>query len=237
MIMEDMNCLAARRIMTTDITDKSSAFAQHVANCPTCKSFFEKQLKFNSVLKRAAEVEVPEGLASRILVEHNLNKKKDGTKKYRWSAIVASVMLVFAVSLVSTFNSQPAIAGVILEHAHEELWVLEDKGHVTLESLNQLLKLHGVRADDKIGYATHAGNCMIQGKQGVHIVFAGENAPVTLIVFPEALDDSKSVRISDHFFKGVLMGTNKGTLAILSEDEESLKKFEARLSTSLMTFI
>ena len=235
--MDDMNCLAARRIITTDITDKSSAFVQHVASCTTCKSFYEKQLKFNSVLKKAVEVDVPEGLASRILVEHNLNKKNTGTKKYRWSAIAASVMLVFAVSIVSTFNSPPVIAGVILEHAHDELWVLEDKGHVTLESLNQLLKPHGVRADENIGYATHAGNCMIQGKLGVHIVFAGENAPVTLIVFPESLEDAKSVRISDHFFKGVLMSTNKGTLAVLSEDEESLKQFEARLNTSLMTFI
>ncbi|MFK7795465.1 MAG: DUF3379 family protein [Gammaproteobacteria bacterium] len=235
--MDDMNCLAARRIITTDITDKSNAFVQHVASCSTCKSFYEKQLKFNAVLKKAVDIDVPEGLASRILVEHSLNKRKQGNQKYRWSAIAASVMLVFAVSIVSTFNTQPAIAGVILEHAHDELWVLEDKDHVTLESLNQLLKPHGVKADDNIGYATHAGNCIIQGKVGVHIVFAGENAPVTLIVFPEPLDHKESVRISDHFFKGVLMGTNKGTLALLSEDEESLKKFEARLNTSLMTFI
>lgn len=235
--MDDMNCLAARRIITTDITDKSSAFVQHVASCSTCKSFYEKQLKFNSVLKKAVDIDVPEGLASRILVEHNLNKKKQNAQKYRWSAIAASVMLVFAVSIVTTFNAPPAIAGVILEHAHDELWVLEDKGHVTLESLNQLLKPHGVKADDNIGYATHAGNCIIQGKVGVHIVFAGENAPVTLIVFPEPLDHEGNVHISDHFFKGVLMGTNQGTLAVLSEDEESLKKFEARLNTSLMTFI
>ncbi|MDW3094399.1 MAG: DUF3379 family protein [Gammaproteobacteria bacterium] len=237
--MDDMNCLAARRIITTDITDKSSAFVSHVNGCPTCKSFYEKQLKFNSVLKKAVDVDVPEGLAARILVEHNLNKKKEkeGANKFRWSAIAASVILVFAVSIVSTINTPPAIAEVILEHAHEELWVLEDKGHVTLESLNQLLKPHGVRANENIGYATHAGNCVIQDQVGVHIVFAGENAPVTLIVFPKELDNEKSVRISDHFFKGVLMNTNKGTLAILSEDEESLKLFEARLNSSLMTFI
>lgn len=237
--MDDMNCLAARRIITTDITDKSSAFVSHVSSCPTCKTFYEKQLKFNSVLKKAVEVDVPEGLAARILVEHNLNKKKEkeGVNKFRWSAIAASVMLVFAVSIVSTINTTPAIAGVILEHAHEELWILEDKGHVTLASLNLLLKPHGVRADENIGYATHAGNCIIQDKVGVHIVFAGENAPVTLIIFPEPLNNEKSVRISDHFFKGVMIKANKGTLALLSEDEESLKIFEARLNSSLMTFL
>jgi len=235
---KEMNCLAARRIISTDITDKSSEFMQHVANCSACKSFYEKQLKFNAVLKKAVEVDVPEGLAARIMVEHQMNQKKENSKKkYSWSAIAASIMLVFTVATVTTLQSPPAIAGVILEHVHDEMFLLEDKKRVTLESLNQLLKPHGVIADENIGVATHAGNCMIQDKLGVHIVFAGENAPVTLIVFPEPLDRSKKVKIGDDMFKGVLMNTKKGTLALISEDEVSLNKFENQLKTSLMTFI
>ena len=233
-----MNCLSVRRIIATGITDKSSEFTEHVASCPACKSFYEKQLKFNSAIKKAVEVDVPEGLAARIMVEHQLNQKKEESKKkYSWSAMAASIMLVFAVATVTTLQSPPAIAGVILEHVHDEMWILEDKGHVTIESINQLLKPHGVRADENIGYATHAGNCIIQDKLGVHIVFAGENAPVTLILFPEPLDRSKTVKIGDEIFKGVLMNTKKGTLALVSEDQVSLEKFADQLKTSLMTFI
>ena len=233
-----MNCLSVRRIIATGITDKSNEFTEHVASCPACKSFYEKQLKFNSAIKKAVEVDVPEGLAARIMVEHQLNQKKEESKKkYSWSAMAASIMLVFAVATVTTLQSPPAIAGVILEHVHDEMWILEDKGHVTIESINQLLKPHGVRADENIGYATHAGNCIIQDKLGVHIVFAGENAPVTLILFPEPLDRSKTVKIGDEIFKGVLMNTKKGTLALVSEDQVSLEKFADQLKTSLMTFI
>ena len=233
-----MNCLSVRRIIATGITDKSNEFTEHVASCPACKSFYEKQLKFNSAIKKAVEVDVPEGLAARIMVEHQLNQKKEESKKkYSWSAMAASIMLVFAVATVTTLQSPPAIAGVILEHVHDEMWILEDKGHVTIESINQLLKPHGVRADENIGYATHAGNCIIQDKLGVHIVFAGENAPVTLILFPEPLDRSKTVKIGDEIFKGVLMNTKKGTLALVSEDQASLEKFADQLKTSLMTFI
>lgn len=238
----DMNCLAARRLVSSDISQCSSEnnneVLQHIAACPSCKSFFEKQLKFNAVVKKAVEVDVPEGLASRILVEHQLNQKKEASKKkYSWSAIAASIVMVFAVATVTTLQSPPAIAGAILEHVHDEMWVLDDKMHVTLESLNQLLKPHGVKADESIGYATHAGDCIIQGKRGVHIVFAGKNAPVTMIVFPELLDRSKPVKVSDDVFTAVLMNTKKGTLALISEDEVSLQKFEQRLKTSLMTFI
>ena len=233
-----MNCLSVRRIIATGITDKSNEFTEHVASCPACKSFYEKQLKFNSAIKKAVEVDVPEGLAARIMVEHQLNQKKEESKKkYSWSAMAASIMLVFAVATVTTLQSPPAIAGVILEHVHDEMWILEDKGHVTIESINQLLKPHGVRADENIGYATHAGNCIIQDKLGVHIVFAGENAPVTLILFPEPLDRSKTVKIGDEIFKGILMNTKKGTLALVSEDQVSLEKFADQLKTSLMTFI
>ena len=233
-----MNCLSARRIITTDISDKSDALTQHIVGCPTCKSFYEKQLKFNAVLKKAININVPEDLAARIMVEHRLNQKKErNKKKFSWGAMAASVLLVFSIATITTLQSPPAIAGVILEHVHDEMWVLQDKGHVTSESLNKLLKPHGVRADENIGYATHAGNCMIQDKLGVHVVFAGQNAPVTLIIFPEPLERSKNVRINDEVFTGVLMNTNKGTLALVSEDEQSLALFERKLKTSLMSFI
>ena len=233
-----MNCLAARRIISTDISDISSEFKQHLMECTSCKAFYEKQLKFNGVLKKAVEVDVPDGLAARIMVAHQLNQKKENIKRrYSWSAMAASLMLVFAVGVVTTLQAPPAIAGVILEHVHEELELLHDKKHVTLESINQLLKPHGIKADKDIGYATHAGNCMIKDKLGVHIVFAGENAPVTLIVFPEPLDRSSNVEISDDVFTGVLINTKKGTIALLSEDQASLNKFESQLKTSLMTFI
>ena len=235
--MAEMNCLSARRIITTDLSNKDQNFVEHIQSCPSCRSFYEKQLKFNGVLKKALEVDVPDGLAARILVEHKLNNKKSNADKFRWGTIAASVVLAFVVSAVSTFHSPPALADAILEHVKYDDAAFEIKDGITIEELNALLKPHGVRADASIGRATNAGNCVIEGKVSAHIVFAGENAPVTLIVMPETLKDNKRVTIDDQEFKGILMGTRKGTLALLSEDEDSLKIFEERLKSSLMTFI
>lgn len=233
-----MNCLAARRMIATDITNKSNELEDHLNSCATCMAYYEKQLKFNEKLKNAIKVDVPDGLASRIIAEHNFHVKKEKRKqRFNWGAIAASMVLAFVVTTVVFFQPKPAIANIILEHVHEEMWVLEDNQRVTLESLNQLLAPHGVKADETIGHATHAGNCIIHGKFGVHIVFTGENAPVTLIIFPEPLNRAGEVKIGDDTFKGVLMGAKEGTLALLSQDEQSLVKFEDRLRTSLMTFI
>lgn len=237
MIMDDMNCLSARRIITTDLTDKSPAFVKHLGACPQCKSFYERQLKFNNTLKKAVEVDVPEGLAARILVEHKLNKKKANDQKFRWSAIAASALLVLVVSSVTTLHSPPALADAIVEHVKYDTGAFANSYDVTLEQLNLLLKPHGIQADATIGKATNAGNCLIDGKVGAHIVFAGKNAPVTLVVMPEKLGKKDSVKINDNVYKGSLMSTKKGTLALLSEDEESLTLFEEKVRTSLMTFI
>ncbi len=235
-MMEEMNCLKARRMISTDVKDTSADLRQHLAECVTCLSFYEQQVRFNSKLKEAIEVDVPEGLGARILVEHKLNQKRVVGKKYRWAAMAASVLLVVAVSLVSTLHSPPSLASVILNHVKEEAAILDEQGNVSLERLNQLLKPHGVKADENIGHATHAGNCLIANKLGAHIVFEGKNTPVTLIIVPHQLPKGK-VTIDDREFKGIVMSTRRGALALLSEDQESLLEFEDRLSRSLMTFI
>lgn len=234
----EINCLSVRRLVTSDITNIGSDVMSHIVDCPACKSFYEKQLKYNSIVKKAVEVDVPEGLADRIMVQHQLSLKQEQTKKkFNWSAMAASLVLVFAVTAVTTLQSPPAIAGVILEHVHDEMWMFDDKKRVTLESLNQLLKPHGIKADESIGNATHAGDCLIRGKRGVHVVFDGKNAPVTLIVFPEPLEGTEPVSISDDVFKGVLLHTKHGTLALVSKDQSSVDDFQLRLKSSLMTFI
>ena len=234
--MEEMNCLSARRIISTDINQKSAAFAQHLHGCSSCKSFYERQLKFNRTLTEAVEVDVPEGLAARVLVEQRIHQKKSRDKKYRWTAMAASMLLVISVGLVTTLHSPPSLASVIVEHVKSEPTALHGQAEVSLQELNELLKPHGVRADATIGRATHAGNCLIQGKLGAHIVFAGKNAPITLIIVPHELNKDK-VTIDDDEFKGVLVRTQRGVLALLSEDQESMLEFEQRLHQSLMTFI
>lgn len=234
--MEEMNCLSARRIISTDAKNKSATLAQHLKECQSCSAFYERQQKFNNKLVEAVEVDVPEGLAARILVEHKLSQKRQLNKRVRWTAMAASITLVLALSLVSSLHSPPSLAGVIVDHVKEEAAMLHEPGTVSLVELNQLLKPHGVRADASIGQATHAGNCLIQDKLSAHVVFVGKNAPVTLVIVPEKLSTDK-VTIDDREFKGVMMKTRRGVLALLSEDHESLMDFEQRLRVSLMTFI
>lgn len=238
--MDEMNCLSARRIISTDIKDKSPALAQHLIECSSCKSFYERQVKFNHTLKQAMEIDVPEGLAARILVEQKLSQNKSKVVgKQRWYAMAASIMLVVVVAFTSSLTPQPAIAGAIVEHIKDEYSILNDNQDVPLVELNALLKPHGVQAHENIGRAVHAGNCLIEEQLGAHIVFEGKNKPVTMVVVPEKISENtgKKIDINDQQFEGVLVSLQRGTLALLSEDKESLIEFEHRLRESLTTYL
>ncbi|MEM8843792.1 MAG: DUF3379 family protein [Pseudomonadota bacterium] len=235
--MDEMNCLTVRRIISTNVRDDSEAFAQHLLDCPSCKSYYDKQQKFNSTLKKALEIDVPEGLAERVLLEVNLSKKKSRKENVRWLAVAASVLVVFIVFTTTTLHSPPALANAILEHVKYDVAAFDIRTDISLDELNKLLKPHGVRADAGIGDATSAGICVINGKQGAHVVFEGKNSPVTMIITPQHLKVNESVIIDDKQYKGMLLGTKKGTLAVISEDQESLSQFETKMRKHLMTFI
>ena len=238
--MDNMNCLSARRIITTDIKDKSPALAKHLAECPSCRAFYERQVKFNHKLKEAMEIEVPEGLTARILVEQRLNQKKSkAAVNQRWLAMAASVMLVVAVAFTTSLTTQPAIAGSIIEHIIEEEELLHAHGEVAVSDLNALLNPHGVQVNSNIGRATHASNCVIEEVLSAHIVFEGKNKPVTMVIVPKKLSDKvgKKINIDDQQFEGMLVAMQKGTLALLSEDKESLVEFERRLRSNLTTYL
>lgn len=231
--MDNMNCLSARRIVSTDIKESSASLVQHLKECATCKAFYDRQLAFNHKLKLAAEVEVPEGLAARILVEHKLNQKKAKSVTNRWLAMAASIMLVVSVSVVTSLHSTPALAETIVEHIYEDVKMLEMRDHIAPVQLNELLNPHGVNIRADMGHARSAGNCVIDGKLSAHIVFKGKNAPVTMIVVPKRIN-SERIEFDEQEMVGLLVNMPRGTLALVSSDQESLKLFEKQLTANLL---
>lgn len=228
-----MNCLSARRMISTDVKESSASLVQHLNGCTTCKAFYDRQLAFNHKLKLAAEVDVPEGLAARILVEHKLNQKKTKSMTNRWVAMAASIMLVVSVSVVTSLHSKPALAETIIEHIHEDVKMLEMEGDITPLQLNKLLNPHGVNIHANMGHARSAGNCLIEGKLSAHIVFKGKNALVTMIVVPQRISNER-IEFDDQEMVGLLVNMPRGTLALVSSDQESLKVFEKHLTANLV---
>jgi hypothetical protein len=230
---DNINCLSARRIISTDINHPSASLVEHLNDCSTCKAFYDRQRAFNHKLKLAAEVDVPEGLAARILVEHKLNQKKAKSVTNRWVAMAASIMLVVSVSVVTSLHTTPALAETIVEHIHEDVKMLETKGHFTPVQLNKLLNPHGVNIHANMGHARSAGNCLIEGQLSAHIVFKGKNAPVTMIVVPQRISNDR-IEFAEQEMVGLLVNMPRGTLALVSTDKESLKVFEKHLTANLV---
>lgn len=65
---QPVSCLEVRRVLGVSSAEAMASFRDHVHECAACREAFEDTRRFESRLKTASQVAVPEGLASRILL-------------------------------------------------------------------------------------------------------------------------------------------------------------------------
>ena len=102
-----MNCMEFRRMLMTDPAVSDPAFAEHRRDCPDCADAVERSAHFERRLREAVNVDVPENLASRILLKHSFeaHRRRPWWRAPRVLAMAASVLLVAGL-VTMTLTSQ-----------------------------------------------------------------------------------------------------------------------------------
>jgi len=125
----DTICLETRRELTMDPECRNSEVMQHLSSCEECSQFLQKLKPFNDKLKSALNIEVPEGLESRIILaqrmiqtedakqgsnvtsinqvkkknkaaEDNAIQENNGNRRdFRWMSLAAALVLAVGLSL------------------------------------------------------------------------------------------------------------------------------------------
>ena len=230
----DAICLTTRQALTSEPNTRNSEVLQHMAACEACSTFSQKLKQFDDKLKSAVQVDVPEGLESRIilaqrmsgndeLIENNDNvvafKKSSTTPKqheYKWMSLAAALVLAVGLSLgMFKWGESQGVQHEVLAHIDSHLEELEKDENINLASLNDFLQEHGLSASEGIGYVRHVSNCPIDGKMVPHLVVADEQGkPVTVMYIPWK-DVPKNKPFKNQRFEGVLVGAQKGSFAIV----------------------
>jgi hypothetical protein len=243
-------CLETRRALTTDPNSRNSDVLQHLSSCDSCSEFLQKLKHFNDKLKLAVNVDVPEGLQSRIILAQRMGqqahheennvlplKKPTGNREYRWISLAAAIVLAIGLSLgMFKLGQSHGIKDEVLAHVYEDYKALEMDNNVDLVTFNTLLKPYGIQADKSIGHVRYATNCPIENKKVPHFVLDEKGAPVTVMYIPWE-HSTKRVAFDDSRFKGVLFSDKKGSFVILSEDPATLNRVENRVTASIETRI
>jgi hypothetical protein len=262
----DTICLETRRELTIDPNSRNSDVMKHLSSCEECSQFLQKLKPFDDKLKSALNIEVPEGLESRVIlaqrmmqtedsmqgdnvtsinqaknktaengaIERNGAERSGRNRDFRWVSLAAALVLAVGLSLgMFKLGESHGLQNEVLAHIDSHLFELEKDENIQLASLNNMLQEHGLVANENIGYVRHISNCPIEGKMIPHLVVADDQGkPVTVMYIPWE-DSNKSKSFKNDSFNGVLVGAQKGSFVIVSEDPSSLQTMEDRVMSGM----
>ena len=230
-----MNCLEARRILTATPETPDEAVRGHLQRCPACARHARAERDFERQLRaQLRAVMPPPELVPRILLQHGLRQERRQQRRQRyWQALAASVLLTLGlVSGMLMVNSPWSLEEVALAHVRNEPRALQAQNDIGLARINTLLAPYHLKLEQAIGRVEFAMPCYIRRYAGAHLVLAGEQGKVTVLLMPgEYVMARKTLREPD--LQAVLIPVDGGSVAIIGSRQEPLGAVEARLRQAL----
>lgn len=231
-----MNCIEFRRMLMTDPLVSDPEFAEHRRTCAACAEAVERSAHLERRLREAVNVQVPENLASRILLKQSFEARPHRAwwRNARVYALAASVLLALGlVSLSLTSRVEESrLSEEFVALVNGAPNALTARGPVTSGQISEALEAAGLDLAGEIGEVTFAGRCIVRGKLAGHIVVKGDTAPVTVFLIKDRLVSDRATIRSNHY-SGFVVPAGVGTIAIVSAPGEPLERLEAEVRSAV----
>lgn len=232
--MNMMSCLEFHRRITIDPGDRDPRILEHAAACPPCTGFGQRLAQLDRSLRAAIDVAPPREMCARILLRQSCAERRAvRTRRRRWLALAASVLVVAAVAGgYWSYREPDSLSQAVLAHLDAEPIALAPHGAIPVERINQIAQPTQTWIDDSIGTVSFARICPIHDAKAVHLVVEGDEGPVTVMILPhEKIDKKMAVR--NQRYEGVIVPRAVGSVAIVGYRGESLGAVEARVRTGV----
>ena len=230
-----MKCLEVRRLLTANPKHRDDALVMHLHDCKSCAAYSQQLQQEEHRLEKALQLDVPEGLTERILLNQSTAIRARGRHRFGL-AIAATVVLSVGVTfgLLRT-GIDDGLQGAIIAHVKAEPEHLASQQLASLTDLNALMNKHGARLTHSVGTVNYAGSCVIRRAKGVHLVIEAEEHPVTVLYMPDETLPHRETIVNQQI-QGVILPTEKGSLAILGQDDNSVQEVMQRFESALHYF-
>ncbi len=151
------------------------------------------------------------------------------------STALAATLLVAVMFLGLWQANQPLqpltgdeMVAHILEHLEEDPEMMQPQAVAhSQQELEQLFASVGARLDGEIESMSYAGECIIEGQRGLHIVMQDKSGPVTVIVMPGPQIDAMQA-FNRSGYMGELMPVKGGLVAIVGNSAQQLALAQIR---------
>lgn len=247
-----MDDLEFRRTLLADPNLQSDEINDAIAADPSKQEYVNELLDFDAKLTAAAQVDVPNGLASKLLnqvegldepvstvSELPIQAKAANDNKY-WQ-MAAAACFAFVLGITLNLNGLVPNSGLgageyALKYTYKDL---PNGGQITgqmpLEQVNAKLVSYGVQMEEEIGDVLFADSyfCNFNEMNVLRMVVGGETGNINLYIFPKENKLGDWNEFSDDRFNGKATRYSNADMVIVGEKGEPLKAFQSKMENSL----
>lgn len=224
-----MNCIDFRRICIALPAELDSDCLAHKRDCAGCATLAEEMGLLDQHLKQAVAVKPPAGLAARLLLRQSLSNEKRSRKQFYFAyAIAASLFLALTLTITLWQRQATALDEEVMAYIVDDPAPRSSAITVQTGQLQHLFESVGMTLNGDLGTVIYAQRCYIRGQLSLHLVLAGSNGPVTVILMPEQLLE-ESIPIRHTTLNGIIVPCPKGSMAIVGVPGEPLQQIETKM--------
>lgn len=221
-----LNCLEFRRHLLTDARRLGAEAVEHRKTCAACAEFFARLVRMESELTTTACVPVPEGLADRVLLNHELGK----ARVQNWLAAAASLVLAAGLAVLITLiplHNNPALAA-IYHVLHEEPQELLTGRAGDRRVLAPVLAQSGLSIPANGVGVHYLGQCPFRGGTAYHVMLDTPFGKATLLVTPDQPLNARIVT-SGRGLRAAVTPARRGSYALVADSSADVARIEGLL--------
>lgn len=232
-----MDDLEFRRRLYADPADDDIAILEAIQSDAKRAKFADELKHMDAVIKSTLNVDVPEGLAERLLLKQTMDVHQQHKRKARsYIALAASVAFIAGISLTLLRTPDAQLSQHVLAHVYHEIDTMEGRidEQVELRQVNAKLASYGAQMNHAQEHIYYANHCDFDGKRSLHMVIEGDDGRVTVFLVPNIQSfKHKDGAFADGRFKGIIETHGDVGIITVAESQQDAKKAQQQLQKSL----
>lgn len=227
-----MNCLEFRRSLMAQPQMRNAELREHTQICSLCAEYAKRSDALEAKLAQVVNVPVDSGLASRIMLNHNLKRNH---RAGNWMALAASVVAAVGITIgavVYSMAPDPGLLTASIEHVTGEPSAMTSQQKVSQQEMTAALALSGAIIKAGFNNVTYLHDCPVPGGFGKHIVLQTSAGKVTLITMPSQNVAWSKTR-KDKGYIAAVRRAQVGSYALVAENETAFKAAEQLINQNV----
>jgi hypothetical protein len=247
-----MECLTFRRSKLAAPNGMAPQISEHARGCVGCAAFARQIEVFERRVFQVARVQVPEGLAEQAILRRRHSgwwrrgyaalkraaapaRSERSGQLFAYAALASmafGITLALAVVGFGRSGAQQALPDRMIAHVVSEPGLLQAWDDVEPRQLELALARYGAEVDESVGEVRHAGDCVIDGVVGQHLLLQTPYGAVALLLLPERVAGREGPRTMDGH-TAIVLPLRGGSLGIVADTPRKASQVEKLLRTRL----